>query len=79
MSHVTGAGGLTFYQNFSTLALTAWKWRFVEDMVEKDHSLNQLINYIGVYTTAPATRGLLIKERGQSCTLILNSKVMPLV
>ena len=33
--HVTGGGRRTFSQNVSSLALTAWEWRFVEDWVEK--------------------------------------------
>ena len=56
--HVTGGRRWTFFQNFSTLAFTVWKWRFVEDIFTKDHSLSLLINDKGVCRTAPATPGL---------------------
>ena len=39
MCHVTGEERLTFSQNFSSLALTARKFMFLEYLVEKAHSL----------------------------------------
>ena len=39
MWHVTGGRKCTFSQNFSSLALLAWEWRFVEYLEEKDDSL----------------------------------------
>ena len=57
--HVTRLVGWTFYQNFSSLALTVCDLWYDEDLEENDKSLNQLINYEAVYRTAPATPGLL--------------------
>ena len=59
MWHVTGLGGLTFSQNFSSLALTICDLWYYEDLEEKDDSLNQSVNDEAVYRTAPATPGLL--------------------
>ena len=41
--HVTGGGDKTFSQNVSSLALTVWEIRFVEDIFTKDDSLTQFI------------------------------------
>ena len=63
MWHVTLGGRWTFPRNFSSLALTAWEWKFVEDIFTKDHWLkliNELMNEEGVCRTAPATLGLLM-------------------
>ena len=49
--------------NFRSLALRVWDLWFIEDLEEKDLSLNQLINSIiidgGVCKTAQDTTGLL--------------------
>ena len=37
--YVTGEGRLTFSQNFSSLALTVWERKFVEDIFTEDDSL----------------------------------------
>ena len=44
--HVTGMGRLTFSQNFSSLGLAVWEWRFIENIQSYFHkpSLNQLIS-----------------------------------
>ena len=52
-------GGLTFYQNFSSLALTVCDLCYYEDLEEKAHWLSDWINHEAVYRTAPATPGLL--------------------
>ena len=41
-------------------ALAVWARLFLEDSEQKDDSINQWMNDKGVYTTAPATLGLLI-------------------
>ena len=46
--------------SLSSLALTAWEWKFVEDLEEKEQWLNQSISDEAVCRTAPATPGLLI-------------------
>ena len=58
--HMTGEGKWTFSQTVSSLALTVWEWRFVEDILTSHDYLNELINDEGVYRTALATLGLLI-------------------
>ena len=40
------------------LALTVWEFRHFEDCEENYDRLSDLINYIGVCKTAPATPGL---------------------
>ena len=57
--HVTHGGGWTFYQNFSSLALTVWHLWHLVDWEEKERLLNQWINNESVSRTAPATPGLL--------------------
>ena len=52
-------GRWTLSQNVRSLALTIWKWWFVENIFTKDVGLNQLMNHKGVCRTAPATPGLL--------------------
>ena len=44
MWHMTCLGGWTFSQNFSSLALTVCDLKYYEDLEEKAHSVNQLIN-----------------------------------
>ena len=61
---MTHGGGWTFSQNVSSSALTVWDRQCLEDSERKDHSMNQLVNYEGVYRTAPATPGLLISVLG---------------
>ena len=61
MWHVTHGGGWTFSQNFSSPALTVWDRQCLEDSELKDDSLNESVNYEGVYRTAPASPGLLIR------------------
>ena len=58
--HVTHGGRWTFTKHFRSLANTDREWRCLENLEEKDQSMNQLINYKGVCRTAPATPGLLI-------------------
>ena len=62
--HVTCLERWTFPQNFSSLALTVCDLWYYEDLEEKAHWVNQLmnesINDEAVYRTAPATPGLLI-------------------
>ena len=57
---MTGGGRWTFSQNFSSLALTVWEWRCLEDIFTKYDLATQFINQKGVCRTAPATPGLLI-------------------
>ena len=68
MWHVTRLGGWTFSQNVSSLALTVCDLWYYEDLEEKTHGLNQLINESvndeAVYRTAPATPGMLKRVRG---------------
>ena len=60
MWYVTGGGRWTFFQNFSSLALTDWEWRFVEDLEEKERWLNESINQSETKLfVASARRGLL--------------------
>ena len=40
MWHVTHGGRWTFSQNFRSLAHTVWEWRCLEDLEEKDESVN---------------------------------------
>ena len=54
--HVTHGGGLTLSQNFTSLALRAWDFYFLEDLEGK----HQWLNYNAVCRTATATPGLLI-------------------
>ena len=60
---MTRCGGWTFFQNFSSLALTVCDLWYYEDLEEKAHGLTELINeWINdeaVYRTATATPGLL--------------------
>ena len=58
--HMTNLGGLTFSQNFSSLALTVCDLWYYEDLEEKDEWMNESMNDGAVYRTAPATQGLLI-------------------
>ena len=60
MWHETCLGGWTFSQNLSSLALTVCDLWYYEDLEEKAHLMNQLINDKAVYRTAPTTPGLLI-------------------
>ena len=55
-------GEITFSQNVSSLALTVWELRFVEDIFTKDDSLTQLTSNGGVCRTAQATTGLLFTQ-----------------
>ena len=60
---VTGMRRWTFSQNFSSLALTIWERRFVEDIQKifpQVQWLTDLISHKAVCRTAPATPGLLI-------------------
>ena len=61
--HVICLGGWIFSQNFSFIALTVCDLWYYEDLEEKAHWISQLINHKAVYRTAPATPGLLIKEK----------------
>ena len=63
MWHMTHRVWWTLCQIFSSLALTVWKLWWFEDISTKERWLNQSINYGGVYRTAPATPGLLIRRR----------------
>ena len=60
--HVTGGGRWTFSQNVTSLALTAWEWRFVEDLKEKGKGVSDFMTYKGVCRAAPATPGLLTNK-----------------
>ena len=62
--HVTCLGGWTFYQNFSSLAITVCDLWYYEYLEEKDDSINELISDKAVYRIAPATPGLLIMGFG---------------
>ena len=57
--HMTCFGGWTFYENFSSLALTVCDLWYYEDLEEKADWMNQSMNEEAVYWTAPATPGLL--------------------
>ena len=59
MWHVTCLGGLTFSQNFRSLALTVCDLWYYEDLEEKADLMNWFINDEAVYRTAPTTLGLL--------------------
>ena len=48
---MTLSGGLTFCKNFSSLLLSVWAGKGFEDLEEKDHSINQLMNDEAVYRT----------------------------
>ena len=56
---MTRLGGWTFFENFSSLALTVCDLLYLEDLEEKGDWMNQSINVEAVYRTAPATHGLL--------------------
>ena len=43
-------------------ALTIWNRQCLEDSKQKDHWMDERINYKGVYRTAPATLALLISQ-----------------
>ena len=51
-------GGWTFSKNVSSPALTVWDRQCLEDSKQKDDSINESMNYEGVYGTAPSTPGL---------------------
>ena len=53
--HVTCGGRWNFFQNFISLALLVWEWRFDEDILTNLDSMN----YVAVYRTAPTTPGRL--------------------
>ena len=36
-------GRETFFQNFRSLALLVWEWRFYEDIFKMDESMNYLV------------------------------------
>ena len=59
MWHVTIGGRWTFSKKFRSLAHTIWKWRCLQDLDEKDHSLYEWMIGKGVSITTPATWGLL--------------------
>ena len=67
MWHMTCSGGWTFSQNSSPLALTVCDLWYYEDLGEKAHWLNELmnksINDEAVYRAAQATPGLLKTKR----------------
>ena len=46
-------------QNLSSPGLKVWDGQRLEYSKQKDDSMNELINYEGVYRTVPATPGLL--------------------
>ena len=82
--HLTGQGRWNFCQNFSSLALTGlmgqWEvilcqplWSYRQFRKRMSHSINQWINYEGVYRTAPATPGLSKIERLGSFQLAWHS------
>ena len=61
MWHVTCLGGLTFSQNFSSLALTVCDLWYYKDILGKgwlNESMNEWMNDEAVCRTAPATPGL---------------------
>ena len=43
--HMTGWGRLTFFKNFSSLALTVWEWRCTKDISTKDDFISQSVKY----------------------------------
>ena len=61
-------GRITLSKNFSSLALTVWEWRFVEDIFTQDKWLNASLNDKGVCRTAPATEGLVIYSLARDLT-----------
>ena len=42
--HVTGGGKRTFSKNFSSWALKVWEWRCFEDILTRDHWMNECIS-----------------------------------
>ena len=67
----TGGGRWTFFQNFTSLAITVWEWSWFEDILSKFHqlvwryfhkgSLDESIIDKGVCRTSQATPGLLTR------------------
>ena len=73
MWHVTGGERWFFSQNFSSQALLAWEWRFVESLKEKADSLTQLMSDQGACRTASATLGLLIRPLKKITKMMIES------
>ena len=74
--HLTGGGRWTFYQNFSSLAPTVWEWRCSEDF-QYFQWMNEWTNeWKGVYITAPATLGLVIRFTRRNTTLVESEKCL---
>ena len=63
MWHMAHRGWWTLSQNFRSLALMVWKWRYFEHYKQKDHQLSKkLINDEGFSRTALAIPILLMKK-----------------
>ena len=60
MWNVTHGRGWTFSQNFRSLALMVWLYRWLEGLEETGQWMNELMSNEGDFRTALATPGLLI-------------------
>ena len=72
MWHMTGGERYTFSQNVSSLALTVWEWRFVEDISTNHQWMNQSVSQAvngGDCRTAPAF----------NCSLVVSRKTISII